>query len=718
MLTQSSPASTRTVGLSERLSDFIWCAGRLRVIIAVLVGSAWGLSAGPQPRDILVMLGQSRSSGAWALFVAAIVWLWLNAWFWSGFALASRDPPGEAGPPSRRRRRWRLRLRLWLPRLLSFVPFAGIGIALLGAASAIPGGMNTMMGMDESGASDLQRAAGLILLLGLILLWLLTVLRRVRPTGRNASRQGSRTRALRPAASWWRKIGTAGALLVAASVAAAAAGMLAFGIDPVAAAAIVQPAPTILFAAAAIICIGTILTWVGASSKIPVLGILFALAFALAELRDADLIADNHDIRLLDRPLRPRPDIGMALKQFAAANAAAYPAPEKLPVVLVATSGGGIAAAFWTATILTDLADKVPRFSNQLFAISGVSGGSLGSLVTVGLLGEGKLPAGCPSLRICAQRALGADFLAPTLGSLLYPDLMQRFVPVPIFEDRAVALEKAWETSWRTVTADNRLQSSFLDLWPANHPWPALMLNGTSVRTGGRSITSNVQLTGGDMALSMEAEDLLSMAGADVRASTAADNSARFPLFGPVGVLRQHAKANLPLPPAADLVVDGGYFEDFGATTLLEMLDVLHESAQRENIPVRFVVIQIIGAPPVEISNMQSSAMPRGLFGPLVTLLRTRDARGAAATEALARRVATLGGVYVPLRLGISPTGQSAPLSWSLSAIAQHVIDVQWTAACRDALAGKMNLSLHVEAVPGMSYGQMMSVPPCQAASP
>jgi hypothetical protein len=164
--------------------------------------------------------------------------------------------------------------------------------------------------------------------------------------------------------------------------------------------------------------------------------------------------------------------------------------------------------------------------------------------------------------------------------------------------------------------------------------------------------------------------------------------------------------------------VDGGYFEDFGATTLLEMLDVLHESAQRENIPVRFVVIQIIGAPPVEISNMQSSAMPRGLFGPLVTLLRTRDARGAAATEALARRVATLGGVYVPLRLGISPTGQSAPLSWSLSAIAQHVIDVQWTAACRDALAGKMNLSLHVEAVPGMSYGQMMSVPPCQAASP
>jgi len=716
MLTQPPGASSRTGSLGERAADLVWYAGRLRVIIAVLVGSAWGLSAGPQPRDVLVMLGQSRSSGAWALFAAAIVWLWLNAWFWSGFALASRDPPGQAGPLPWRRQRGRLRLRLWLPRLLGFVPFAGIGIALLGAASAIPGGMNSMMGMGESGARDLQRAAGLILLLGLILLWLLAALRHVRPPGRSMRRRKTRNPTMRPAAAWWSKIGTAGALLVAASVAAAAAGMIAFGIDPVAAAAILQPAPTILFAAAAIICIGTILTWIGASSKIPVLGLLAVLAFALAELRDADLIADNHDIRLLDRPLRARPDIGMALKQFAAANVSAYPAPEKLPVVLVATSGGGIAAAFWTATILTDLADNVPRFANQLFAISAVSGGGLGSLVTVGLLGEGKLPPFCPNLRICAQRALGADFLAPTLGSLLYPDLMQRFVPVPMFEDRAAALEKAWETSWRGVTADSRLQSSFLDLWPPNHPWPALMLNGTSVRTGGRSITSNVQLTGGDMALSMEAEDLLSMAGAEIRASTAADNSARFPLFGPVGVLRPRTKANTSLPPAADLVVDGGYFEDFGATTLLEMLDVLEQSAQLENIPVRFVVIQIIGVPPVEMLNKQSSAMPRGFFGPLVTLLRTRDARGAAATEALARRVATLGGVYVPLRLGISPTGQSAPLSWSLSAIARHVIDAQWTAACRDRLAHEMNLTMHGAAVPGMSYTQMMSVPPCEAA--
>jgi hypothetical protein len=295
---------------------------------------------------------------------------------------------------------------------------------------------------------------------------------------------------------------------------------------------------------------------------------------------------------------------------------------------------------------------------------------------------------------------------------------MQRFVPVPVFEDRAAALEHAWEARWHEVTGDDRLKNAFLDLWPANHPWPALLLNATSVRSGGRIITTNLQLAGSDLGMTMDASDLLAVSGADIPASTAADNGARFPLFGPVGVLRFHAMQHADLQPAKDLVVDGGYFEDFGAATLLETLDVLEEAARRHNIPVRFVVIQIIGEPAVEMGSMGGSAVPRGFLGPLTTLLKTRDARGAAASEALARHVAAGGGVYVPLRLGISPTGQSAPLSWSLSAIAQHVIDSQWTNSCRDQLAHDLNLTMHGQSVPGMTLTQMMSVTPCAPLGP
>jgi len=695
---------------SEFTADLLWYAGRLRVTIAVLVFVAVGLSAAPQARDVLVILGQSHAPAAWAVFAGATLWLWLNAWFWSGFALASRDPPQQGGAAPRRRKRWRLMIRLWLPRLLSLVPVLGIGIALFGASAAIPLGMTSMMGMGGSGEQSLQLAGVLAILLGLILLSLLVALRRVRP--RNRAALG----AARPAAAWWRRIGGAGALLVVVSLAASTAGMAGYGVDPVRTADFVGPGPTILFAAAAIICVGTILTWLGATTHVPILALLFVVAFALAELRDADMIADNHDIRGLAGPLRPRPDIAGAFTQFVAATAASYPAPEKLPVILVASSGGGLAAAYWTGTILGDLADAVPRFADQLFAISAVSGGGLGALETVAMLGRRSLPPGCPSLRACTQRALGADFLGPTLGSLLYPDLMQRFVPVPVFEDRAAALEMAWETRWRSVTTDDRLEHGFLDLWPANHPWPALLLNATSVRSGGRVITSNLQLAGSDMGMTMEAADLLAIAGADIPASTAADNGARFPLFGPVGVLRSRASSRKGLAPAQDLIVDGGYFEDFGAATLLETVDVLEEAARRHNIQIRIVVIQIIGEPAVEMPKMGGSIVPRGFFGPLTTLLKTRDARGAAASDALARHVAAGGGVYVPLRLGISPTGQTAPLSWSLSAIAQHVIDVQWTKACRDSLAAKMNLTMHGHPADGMSYAAMMGVSPCAPA--
>lgn len=687
--------------------DVIWCLGRLRVIIAVVGGLDAGLLVAPQAQDGLVAFGQSDDASEWWWFAAGIVWLALNAWFWSDFALATRAPPREdATPIPWPRRRRLLILRLWLPRLLGMLPFMGVSVALLGASAQIPAGMRSMMGPD-SGTHSLALAAGLITLLGLAFAALLCAARPARAF------LGRPLKASMKVGGIGLLGGLPGAILIAASLAAAAAGLAFFGCYPVQAGNRLQSAPTILFATAALISGGTILTWFGADRRIPLIGSLLAFAFVLAELRDADIIPDNHDIRTLALPLPPRPQLSAAFQQFAAANAAAYPAPERLPVILVATSGGGLAAAFWTGTILGDLADTVPRFANQLFAISGVSGGGLGALETVAMIGHPPDHADCRGVRGCTQRTLGADFLAPTLGAMLYPDLVQRFLPVPVFQDRAAALEQAWEARWHSVTGNTLLAGDFLKLWPQDHPWPALLLNGTSVRSGGRVITSNLQLAGGDMELSMDAADLLRTLGAPVRASTAADNSARFPLFGPVGVARGQILPNGALPRASDLVVDGGYFEDFGATTLLETLDVLQEAAARANIPVRFIVLQIIGAPPVPMPGMASPSMPRGFFGPLVTLLRTRDARGAAASEALARRTAELGGVYVPLRLGFSPTGQAAPLSWSLSPIAQHVIDVQWTKECRDRLADDMKLTRHGETGAGMNYAQMMAIKPC-----
>src|SRR5205823_52027 len=61
---------------------------------------------------------------------------------------------------------------------------------------------------------------------------------------------------------------------------------------------------------------------------------------------------------------------------------------EPYPVYLVAAAGGGIRAAYWTAGLLAFRQDNEPTFAHHAFALSGVSGGSLGSVVFAGLLHE------------------------------------------------------------------------------------------------------------------------------------------------------------------------------------------------------------------------------------------------------------------------------------------------------------------------------------------
>jgi hypothetical protein len=92
--------------------DLAWYTGRLRAILIVLIGVCWGMRKAAPARDVLVMLGQSGSAAAWGLFVSGIVWLGLNAWFWSRFALMRGG--GAGTNMGRSRQRQRLLIRLWL----------------------------------------------------------------------------------------------------------------------------------------------------------------------------------------------------------------------------------------------------------------------------------------------------------------------------------------------------------------------------------------------------------------------------------------------------------------------------------------------------------------------------------------------------------------------------------------------------------------------------
>lgn len=618
-------------------------ARRCRVAIGVLAALAAGLTASPQATDLLITLGQGSSVLAWTAMAAATAWLSLNVWFWASVSLRAASPHPEPGAT-------------WLPDLLAACAFAAVAAGLWNAADAVPTSMLAEMGEVASGAGRLRIASGGLLAAGCLAF----------AAGRAASSRAALGR--RPAA-----------FMAALSAGVALAGMAAYGSDPVGVARLLPPGATLLFAASGLICGGTLLARAGSRTGAPVLLLAFAAAAALAVLRDRDVLPDNHDVRRLAGPARTRPDLKAAFLSFLDEM---KPGDGPAPVVLVATGGGGLAASYWTATVLADLAEASPAFAAHMFAISGVSGGALGALEYV----AGRSATGCAEpgagSRRCAQLALSQDFLGPALGALLYPDLFQRFVPVPVFADRQTALEQAWERRWRDVFGDDRIGGPFLDLWEPGRPWPALLLNGTSLANGGRLVTSN-------LALDEPGLDLLTTLGAEVRASTAAGDSARFPYISPLGAIRRGG----PTEARTDSLGDGGYFENLGATTLLDVLDELDGAARAAGRPVRFAVIQIVSDPdigpdgealPGAKGASSAALLPLGLTGPAEVLLRSRAARGAYASAALARRVASLGGAYVPVRLGRSPTGATAPLGWSLSAVAREVIDAQWTRGCRE----------------------------------
>src|SRR5262249_54228877 len=112
------------------------------------------------------------------------------------------------------------------------------------------------------------------------------------------------------------------------------------------------------------------------------------------------------------------------------------------PIFLVATEGGGIRAAYFTATLLAALEERCPAFAQHTIAISGVSGGSLGSTIFAALASDhahnvanqacsldGRRPG---SLVHQARDALSTDLLSPLLGATLFPDALQRMLPARI----------------------------------------------------------------------------------------------------------------------------------------------------------------------------------------------------------------------------------------------------------------------------------------------
>ncbi|WP_407175473.1 hypothetical protein [Bradyrhizobium sp. STM 3562] len=297
-----------------------------------------------------------------------------------------------------------------------------------------------------------------------------------------------------------------------------------------------------------------------------------------------------------------RPTVGQAALAWYEQAAASYGsepahAGKPVPMIIVATAGGGIRAAYWTATVLerleADLKARGERLENLIFAISGVSGGSVGAMEYVAALHD----RAASGKQVNPTAFLQSDFLAAPIASLVFVDGPSNFLPDLGQVDRGTALERSFEKASGGYLAHSFL-SFFPDVKTASKNWtPSLLLNATHQETGRRIIGSNLKVERDVFLDSFDEFDLL---GSDMRASTVAHNSARFTYVSPAGKLEPEGGNGFLFGETnRGYVIDGGYFENYGAVTALEL--AREARAEIEKVrgvgAVKLIVLQISSDP-------------------------------------------------------------------------------------------------------------------------
>ncbi|HKO57433.1 MAG TPA: patatin-like phospholipase family protein [Thermoanaerobaculia bacterium] len=630
----------------------------IRFSILALAVASFAFIIADQGQDILRRLGEvdpaTRSAhwGAIAVFLLLMNLLAYQIWFWARQMLQLEPPRGEddryfGRPPSPEEdpelRAW----GLWLPRILGALLFVAMFIAFFRVRRTYGSGVNTVI------------PTILILIAASFVLFLvLVVLRRRWLDKKN---DGSiEHRAPGQLAPSTRVIFILFLILdviffIFSTVSPTR--LMGFGAGAV-----------VLLTLALWVPFGSLIVYWGIRMRVPILTFLIIEAFLVSPLADR-----NHIVRSVPGSLPARPTVEQKFDEWVR-TVAPPTVTGKVPVFIVATEGGGIRAAYWTAAVLDSLQDTVPQFRRNLFAISGVSGGSLGTLTFTALLSDGR-----GDLHVAGSKALGADFLTPTLAAMAQSDFVQRFLPVG-FPDRERALEEAWEAGYDKPT----FAGGLLGLYAKHPELPSVFINGTMVETGDRIITSNCQIR--NNIVFRDAFDGFDLLKSDIPLSAAAGMSARFTYVSPAGRLGTLGH-----------VVDGGYFENSGAVTAAELVQLV---VQRQRTDPRLEPVVILidyencsptlkKLPPDcrfdDFHDAQPVTQPADpqaaerwaneVLSPLRALLATRGARGRQAVGDV-RTTSQFSGVpdgVIEFRLVQREV--SMPLGWVLSYQAQKAID-------------------------------------------
>ncbi|MDJ0708471.1 MAG: hypothetical protein QNJ46_34815, partial [Leptolyngbyaceae cyanobacterium MO_188.B28] len=390
---------------------------------------------------------------------------------------------------------------------------------------------------------------------------------------------------------------------------------------------------------------------------------------------------DNHKFRQLsqfvENSTSELPNLTQSFEKWLSSRSDLdkYPSGKPYPVYIASAQGGGIYAAYNAAMTFAKLTDEIPSFPQHVFTISGVSGGSLGASVFTSLIKASDDNNQTPTKYAAnAKKMLAQDLLSPLLALGLFPDLIQRFIPFPSINawDRASGLEIAFENAWDKLEIkdyENPFRQSFYKHWKAENTAPALVLNTTVVETGDRLLISPFMIPPSNKAnvIQNSPEFPFVLEKRDLRLSTAVGLSARFPYITPVGWYQRSNRNRLHL-------ADGGYFDNSGISTAIDIGRVLQQMDEKEN---RFKVIYLalVDSPISSSVNERKNSVFNEVLSPIRALFRAREAR--------TRNIVDLSTYtfndykFRTLMLQKAGKGVKLPLGWFLSEKSQDFINNQ-----------------------------------------
>jgi len=308
------------------------------------------------------------------------------------------------------------------------------------------------------------------------------------------------------------------------------------------------------------------------------------------------------------------------------------------PIVLVATTGGGIQAAAWTARILTGLNGRIDKFSRHVRLISSVSGGSVGAMYFAAAYDRGEVsPADGQKIIDNAD----ASSLDQVTWGLAYPDLVFGLFPwlkglgiSPggphisdggfIFLDRGRMLESSWRL--RLPSGQDKATLAGWRDDARRGLRPAVIFNSTLAESGDRYLLSS---TGFADQIQGRWEFAKLYPKSDLRIRTAARLSATFPYVTPAARMLRNDPTSFDYghfyQPETH-AVDGGYYDNYGVASLLDWLDNGLEPMAQATRP-KMLLIEIRAAPiakPGQRPNASSFGTIFQLTNPLVTMENVR----------------------------------------------------------------------------------------------